>query len=482
MFLTVVKKEFLENLLSLRFTIACLLCFFVMLGSFMVRKTDYEQVLEDHNKSSAAIKVWFEQVHPWGVLWGNYALNRAPNPLKMFVRGMSRHHRGIVRIQRGQPEMEAGDLRSPAIVLFPAVDLTLFVGLIMSLMAIVFGYDAVCGEKERGTLRLMLSYPLPHDVLLIGKWLGGLVSLIVPYLFAALAMASIVMVESSVALTTAHWLRLLCVFGLSLLYLAAVYTLAMCVSSLTARPATSIMVLVTIWVVLFLAVPNMAPHLAQWWQPTRGVLEMEKERQSALEEAHRRVVEEPRKVYDEKHGFGDRWWRKIDWDNWEERKPAEERWLYVQGLRRAATEEELRVAKKIDEQYRAELGAQVKLSRWLSRLSPFACFSMAASELSGEGAGEEGRFIDQAAKYHAALTDCAHAEILWRINKMIETDGDRKWTRSNTWQNPKPAFKYVPPASFSYLRGALLDAGLLAGLTFVLFMITYARILRYDVR
>lgn len=482
MLLTVIKKEFLENLLSLRFTMACLLCFFVMLGSFMVRKTDYEQVLEDHNKNAAATKVWFEQAHPWSVLRGGYELNRAPNPLKMFVRGVSSHHRGTVRVLGGQPEMKAGDLRSPAIVLFPAVDLTLFVGLIMSLMAIVFGYDAVCGEKERGTLRLMLSYSLPRDVLLIGKWLGGLVSLIVPYLFAALAMASIVMVESSVVMTTAHWLRLVCVFGLSVLYLAAVYTLAMCVSSMTARPATSIMVLVTIWVILFLAMPNMAPHLAQWWHPTRGVLELEKERESALTEVRRRVIEEPREAYDKEHGFGDRWWRKINWDDWEERKPAEERWLYVSGLRRTATKEELRVSKKIYEQFHAELGAQVTLSRWLSRLSPFACFSMAASELAGEGAGEEVRFGDQAVKFHATLTDYAYAEILWRINKMIETNGDRQWTRSNTWQQPMPVFKYVPAAAFSYLRGALLDAGILAGLTFVLFMITYARFLRYDVR
>ena len=45
--------------------------------------------------------------------------------------------------------------------------------LIFWLLAIVFGYDAICGEKERGTLRLMLSCSVPRDTVLLAKWIGG---------------------------------------------------------------------------------------------------------------------------------------------------------------------------------------------------------------------------------------------------------------------------------------------------------------------
>ena len=39
-------------------------------------------------------------------------------------------------------------LPNPIVPLFPAMDIIVFAGIIMSLLAIVFGYDAVCGEKE----------------------------------------------------------------------------------------------------------------------------------------------------------------------------------------------------------------------------------------------------------------------------------------------------------------------------------------------
>ena len=43
----------------------------------------------------------------------------------------------------------------------------------MSLMAILFSYDAVSGERERGTLRLLLTNSLSRPALIAAKWLGG---------------------------------------------------------------------------------------------------------------------------------------------------------------------------------------------------------------------------------------------------------------------------------------------------------------------
>ena len=35
-------------------------------------------------------------------------------------------------------------------VLFPTVDLTFIIGIVMSLLALLFAYDAVCGERGNG--------------------------------------------------------------------------------------------------------------------------------------------------------------------------------------------------------------------------------------------------------------------------------------------------------------------------------------------
>lgn len=43
---------------------------------------------------------------------------------------------------------------------------------LVPLIALVLGYDAVVGERERGTLDLLLSLPIPKGAIVVGKFLG----------------------------------------------------------------------------------------------------------------------------------------------------------------------------------------------------------------------------------------------------------------------------------------------------------------------
>ncbi|HUT25013.1 MAG TPA: hypothetical protein VM492_11770, partial [Sumerlaeia bacterium] len=47
----IIRKEILEHLMSLRFSIACVLCFVVVLCSLFVRLQDYRLVLDDYNQN-----------------------------------------------------------------------------------------------------------------------------------------------------------------------------------------------------------------------------------------------------------------------------------------------------------------------------------------------------------------------------------------------------------------------------------------------
>jgi ABC-type transport system involved in multi-copper enzyme maturation permease subunit len=353
---TLIWKELLDHLLSLRFTITCLLCFFVMLNSFLVRSTDYEQVLDDYGKDAAADKAKLENATgPWDIIWGANQIRRPPNPLKVFVRGVSANNGAVARLNSSEPaQLVVPEMRSSTARLFPSVDMVAFVGLIMSLMAILFGYDAICGEKQNGTLRLMLSYSVPRDKILLAKWIGGFLALIVPFLFAMIAMAAIIMVQQSIALTDDQWMRLLTIFGLSVLYLAVIYTMALCVSCLTSRPDTSIMLLVTVWVMLFLALPNLAPHAARGMSSARGVENVEADRREKADAIWRRVMGEPGDAYDKKHGFGENWWESIDWNDTKDRIRARKRHLAHFGWEYESFLEQLRMYEKVDDQADAD--------------------------------------------------------------------------------------------------------------------------------
>jgi Cu-processing system permease protein len=49
------------------------------------------------------------------------------------------------------------------------VSLTIY---LVPLIALILGFDALVGERERGTLNLLLSYPITRFELLLGKYLG----------------------------------------------------------------------------------------------------------------------------------------------------------------------------------------------------------------------------------------------------------------------------------------------------------------------
>lgn len=479
-----VRKEILEHLMSLRFAIACSLCLLVVISGLFVRLQDYNQALDDYDTQVRMESKRLDSMRaPWDLDEQGVTVHARPNALKIFVRGISDRYTTSVRVNnasRLRPTIRG--LLNPAVPLFPAMDLVAFVGLILSLMAVVFGYDAVSGEKERGTLRLMLSYAVPRDRVLAAKWIGGYVALIVPFLLASVAGAVIVTVQPTVSLTTSEWMRLAATVGLALLYAAAVYSLALCVSCLTPRPATSVMVLLSLWVVLILAVPNLSPHIASMISPAGNPQEAESRVLTTSRDIFDREFREPMKAYDDEHGFPERWWESAPWNQWPAMKPYYERWIHQIGLGKRATRLRLEAIEKIEHQAEGAIRAQANVSRWIGRISPFTCFATAAGELAGAGASQQWRRRDQLRVYQRELMDYAHDECdaMERLGMANEGRYPEPWSQHRA--NPVPVFQYVPPAAGDYARAVLVDAGILAGATVVLFLLSFVVFLRYDVR
>ena len=478
-----IKKEILEHLMRLRFAIACVLCLIVILCSLFVRCQDYGQVLDDYHQESAMERQRVDSLNqPWSFPWEGITAYRRPNPLKVFVRGVEDTNGGAVRVsarQKLQPILRG--LQNTAVPLFPPIDLVAFVGLIMSLMAIVFGYDAICGEKERGTLRLMLSYSIPRDKVLLGKWIGGYVTLMTPFLLTVLVGAVIVMIQRHIALDAGQWSRLVAILGFALLYIAAMYSLAILVSCLTGRAATSVMLLLTVWVIIVLAIPNLSPHLAGMFRPAANAQEVE----SASATAAERIWKEVREVmeaYRKDHGIDEQWYESVNWGNWEDMEKIYDMWMYGWPLEKQAALKVLNEYGKIDQRYGAQMAAQVQLTRWIGRASPFSCFALAATELADAGTMENTRYLEQLKAFQIELCDYAFDECISMEHKHMQRKGKSPGPWHKFRDKPVPSFNYVPAAARDYVAKVAVDCGILAGLTLLLFLLSYVKFMRYDVR
>jgi ABC-type transport system involved in multi-copper enzyme maturation permease subunit len=140
----------------------------------------------------------------------------------------------------------------------PPVDWNFIIGSLMSLLAVLISYRAICGEKRDGTLRLLLSNPVSRMKLFFGKFIGLAVVLLVA--FAAGIVLNLMTILSlgtihfdSVILGAIGWAALAGTFYLLFFLLAG-----LCVSSLTQRPAISLVVLLACWILVVIAVPGLA--------------------------------------------------------------------------------------------------------------------------------------------------------------------------------------------------------------------------------
>ena len=147
------------------------------------------------------------------------------------------------------------------------VDWTFIIGYVLSLIALLFTFDAISGERERGTLRLMLANSVPRHTVLIGKFLGALLSISIPFTLAVLVNLLLISTSSDVHLTTEAWGRLGIIFCLALLYTSLFLALGLLISTRVQRSAVSLMILLLTWVTFVAFMPSTLAAIASSFSP-----------------------------------------------------------------------------------------------------------------------------------------------------------------------------------------------------------------------
>jgi ABC-type transport system involved in multi-copper enzyme maturation permease subunit len=255
----IMYKEILENLLSFRFILSLLLviilfavCGFVFVGKYSQQSSDYWE------KTNANLAGLSEQSNKlYRLAFYKQSIWRKPKPLALCAEGS----------EKSLPDYFAFDIFSNdlpeirsqgnfTLSHFSSIDWIFIISMILSFLALVFTYDTISGEKEDGTLRLMLSNTIPRHKLLLGKYLGVMLSIGIP-LFIGLLVSLIIVVASNVVVFSGFdWLKILTIVLLSFLYLSIFIFLGMFISSRTAHMANSMVMLLLIWVVVVVLIPS----------------------------------------------------------------------------------------------------------------------------------------------------------------------------------------------------------------------------------
>jgi ABC-type transport system involved in multi-copper enzyme maturation permease subunit len=169
---------------------------------------------------------------------------------------------------------------------FGNIDFIFIIKVIISLLVIFFAYDLVSGEKEHGTLRLSLSNSLPRWKLMFGKTLSGLGVIMIFLTVSILTAALMVALNQNVRFSEGDWLRVLLIYGISLIYLAVFFTLSAMISIIADSAAVSLIILVQLWVMITLVIPGAGALAAQTVNPLKiqSIEETDKQIQIVSEE------------------------------------------------------------------------------------------------------------------------------------------------------------------------------------------------------
>ncbi|RKU15721.1 hypothetical protein C6503_13465 [Candidatus Poribacteria bacterium] len=171
---------------------------------------------------------------------------------------ISKHKSSLAKILGGS---------NPLLNVFSAVDAVLMVQIAFSLFVISIAYDVICGERERGTLALLASNPVSQYHILIGKYLGGMASLLVPLAIGWVAAAILINVDPMLAFHTAEWGRFAELFAALVLYLSVFFLLSMLISAIPQRSARALVWLLFLWIVIVFIIPNGAVYIAKQVRP-----------------------------------------------------------------------------------------------------------------------------------------------------------------------------------------------------------------------
>lgn len=252
------------------------------------------------------------------------------------------------------------------------------ISIVLSLVAVLFTFDAISSERERGTLRLTLSNSISRGTVLVSKFLAALITISIPFLIAVLINLFLLYTSGSVPLEPNEWGRLGIIVLIAFVYLSIFLALGLLTSSRVSNSSTSLTILLLIWTVWMVLLPSTLGALTSGLQPTMTSDEFRVHKQ----EMHNNLNAQ----YDYRQHIDDIPSREI---------PATEGTLFWS---KYVTEYAKRDEKLNEEHLNAQI-AQIQLARSITRISPASSVQYAIESLAGTGFTRHVQFLKQVRRY-----------------------------------------------------------------------------------
>lgn len=139
------------------------------------------------------------------------------------------------------------------VIIVSLSSLTIF---LVPLIALLLSHDAVVGESERGTMLLLLSYPIGRSEVIFGKFLGHL-AILAFATFCGYGAAALAMIATGAEVGSQSWIAFGSMIGYSILLGAIFLAIGYFTSTLASERSTAGGIAIGIWL-FFVLIYDMA--------------------------------------------------------------------------------------------------------------------------------------------------------------------------------------------------------------------------------
>lgn len=458
-------KELLNNLKSLRLSLTFILLVFSMMIAGLVFAQKSHQITEDYsrdvNTNLQNTRDVAKSIND--LAFHSYYIYKSPNSLRLCAEGREKDTPNSFEINICKISGMGNRTRVNFLTRLEDLDWIFIIGVIVSFAAIILTYDAISGEREDGTLKLMLSNSISRASVVLGKYLGGLISLLIP-LMAALILNLVIVLSLGVNFTVDQWSKIGVILLISLAYISCFLMLGLFVSSIARSSTTSLVILLFLWTLFIAIIPSSGRIIAGKIQKVTSA----------------RIVNK---------SFGDAWSQVADrypgdtfnWGMWNYKWPVPD-----QVLRRGKCTWEIAEAQdQIRDGYMKEMTQQLGMARNLMRVSPMMTYTFLCEAVSGTGASRFDSFYSQVKRFRDEWREWIFGEDK-KDKESFHILSAEQWTSS--YSNKKPDFENMPrfsekiPQLKDSLQSGLFDILLLILFNVAFFMASYAVFIRYDAR
>ena len=261
----IAKKDFLLNLLSVRFIIGFVLCLLVIPFTVIVSVENYQNQVRVFKIEQAKADKEMKESRVWSHV--RPTVIQVPEPLSIFSTGIIGDVGNKVKVSFWEyplfPEGHTLTRDNPSLNAFFSIDFSKVVAILISLLALVFSYDAITREREDGTMKLTFTGQVSRISFLMGKLLGLLLTLLPILLFCYLLACLIIVVNPAISFSASDWGGLSLLFLTSVIYMMVFLLLGMFISSRVTHSSSSIIISLLCWIWFLFLMPNIATYLAQ---------------------------------------------------------------------------------------------------------------------------------------------------------------------------------------------------------------------------